>query len=217
MFNKYLSRAVSKDESRAFITYVYYDKEESSYVATDARLMLVEKTTDSYDSDVFLSPRTGIVEDVSLSFPDWEGVMPAKEDLVEIEQRTFKMLTKNYKPSKNNATVAIEGVPYDYNRTRTAVGFVGPDFKLFSVKVSSNLYLESSDGTRRAVLAPERCGLSEYSLSGEIDLNTLVFQIRKAQEFVAIALDGLGEIKGVFKSVAEAKKESPIVKVLPVL
>lgn len=76
MFNKILSKAVSSDKTRLCLTKVYYDKEVSAYVATDAHIMLIEKTTDSYDTDKFFSPLTGLEENCDFTFPQWQRAIP---------------------------------------------------------------------------------------------------------------------------------------------
>lgn len=70
MFNKILSKAVSKDNMRPAICNVYYDKDASKYIATNGNIMLIENTSDTYDQDKFLSPLTGLGVECSGTFPD---------------------------------------------------------------------------------------------------------------------------------------------------
>lgn len=82
MFNKNLSKAVSTEKTRLYLTKVYYDKEAASYVASNGHIILIEKTTDIYDTNKFLSPLTGLEEDCDFTFPEWQRIIPVDGDTI---------------------------------------------------------------------------------------------------------------------------------------
>lgn len=210
MFNKNLSKAVSIDRTRLYLTKVYYDKEASSYVATDARIILVEKTTDIYDTDKFLSPLTGLEEDCNFIFPQWQRVIPADGDT--ITSRTFNSYTRHVKSSyyaNKIAKIADDGF-VDMKYLSIILNFIGPDYILTWEGGNTAFKFTTLDGQKTACVMPiHNLVLSNYTENLEPLNGCKPLKAAKTRaKYVYIAYEESGEVRAVFNKESDAKKET---------
>lgn len=206
MFNKNLSKFVSKDISRAYLNYVFYNKETGEYIATDGHVMGIEKTPDTYDTNKFLSPLTGLPVDVDCIFPDYQKVIPDSGDIVT--DRVFKSYTRVEKSKfEANKIVQIGDAFVDFKLLKTVLDFIGSDFILTMNEPIAPLKFVSFDGLRTAVLMPLRIdNITDFTATE--DINTAVRTQSKAAKYVYIAFDGTGAVRGVFNKESDARKEA---------
>lgn len=208
MFNKNLSKFTNKDSSREYLNYVFYNKENGEYVATDGYVMGIEKTPDTYDTDKFLSPLTGLPVDVDCTFPDYWKVIPASGDVVT--ERVFKSYTR-VKKSKfaANKIVQIGNAFVDFKLLKTVLDFIGSDFVLSMNEPFKPLKFVSFDGLRTAVLMPITINtLTDFTASEDIDTAESIRTQSKAAKYVYIAFDSSGAVRGVFNKESNARKEA---------
>lgn len=206
MFNKNLSKAVSKDKARLYLNYVYYNKTAAEYVATNGFIMLIEKTADLYDTDKFLSPLRGLPVPDDYTFPDYQKVIPADGDIVT--DRVFKTYIRTEKSKHQaNKIVQIADMFVDFKYLSTALNFIGSDFILTVTEPKNPLKFVSFDGLRTAVIMPVvLADLSDYTAAEDID--TAVRTQSKAAKYVYIAFDASGAVRGVFNKESDARKEA---------
>ena len=210
MFNKNLSKAVSTDKTRLYLTKVFYDKEVSSYVATNGYIILVEKTTDIYDTDKFFSPLTGLEDDCDFTFPQWQRVIPADGDTITC--RSFKTFTRSVKSgyyANKIAKIADDGF-VDVKYLSIVLDFIGPDYILTWEGELHAFKFITPDGQKTACVMPI-CDpiLSDYTENLE-PLNgckPLKATITRAK-YVYIAYEESGEVRAVFNKESDARKET---------
>ena len=210
MFNKNLSKAVSSDKTRFYISKVFYDKEVSSYVATNGYIILVEKTTDIYDTDKFFSPLTGLEDDCDFTFPQWQRVIPVDGDTITC--RTFKTFTRTVKSkySANKiAKIADDGF-VDMKYLTIVLDFIGPDYILTWEGDRRAFKFITPDGRKTACVMPI-CDptLPDYTenlepLNGCKPLKATTTRAK----YVYIAYEESGEVRAVFNKESDARKET---------
>lgn len=208
MFNKNLSKAVSKNKTRQYLNYVYYNKTDGEYCATNGCFILIEKTADTYDTDKFLSPLTGLPVPDDYIYPDYQKVIPADGDIVT--DRVFKSYIRN-KKSKHHANkfVQIADIFVDFKYLSTALNFIGSDFILTVAGPIKPLKFVSSDGLRTAVIMPVvLVDLSDYTAAEDIDTASTKRGRSKGAKYVYIAFDVSGAVRGVFNKESDARKEA---------
>lgn len=218
MFNKNLSKAVSKDKIRPYLNYVYYNKETGEYVATDGHIMLIEKTADVYDTDKFLSPLTGLPVPDDYAYPNYQKVIPASGDIVT--NRVFKTYTRNEKSKHHaNEIVQIADMFFDFKYLYVALNFVGSDFILTVAGPIKPLKFVSFDSLRTAVIMPVvRVDLSDYTAAEDIETASTKCGRLKGAKYVYIAFDVFGAVRGVFNKESDARKEAGgLVKEFPLI
>lgn len=208
MFNKNLSKFVSNDISRAYLNYVFYNKATGEYVATDGHIMGIEKTPDTYDTNKFLSPLTGLPADTGLVFPDYQRIIPASGDIVT--ERVFKSYTRVERSKFNaNKIVQIGNVFVDFKLLKTVLDFIGSDFVLSMNEPITPLKFVSFDGLRTAVLMPLRIdNITDFTASEDIDTVKSIRTQSKAAKYVYIAFDADGAVRGVFNKKPDAHREA---------
>lgn len=208
MFNKNLSKFVSKDISREHLKYVFYNKETGEYVATDGHIMGIEKTPDTYDTDKFLSPLTGLPVDIDLVFPDYQKVIPESGDIVT--DRVFKSYTRVEKSKfKANKIVKIGSSYVDFKLLKTVLDFIGSDFVLSMNEPTAPLKFVSFDSLRTAVLMPLIIlTLTDFTASEDINTASSNRTRSKAAKYVYIAFDSSGSVRGVFNKESDARREA---------
>lgn len=210
MFNKNLSKAVSTDRTRLYLTKVYYDKEASSYVATDGYIILVEKTTDTYDTDKFFSPLTGLEDDCDFTFPQWQRVIPADGDTITC--RTFKIFTRTVKSgyyANKIAKIADDGF-VDMKYLSIVLDFIGPDYILTWEGDRRVFKFITPDGRKIACVMPiVDPTLSDYTENLEpVNGCKPLKAITARAKYVYIAYEESGEVRAVFNKESDAKKET---------
>lgn len=208
MFNKNLSKAVSKDKTRPYLNYVYYNKSAGEYVATNGFFILTEKTADTYDTDKFLSPLTGLPVPDDYTFPDYQKVIPADGDIVT--DRVFKTYIRNEKSKHHaNKIVQIADMFVDFKYLSVVLNFIGSDFILTVAGPIKPLKFVSSDGLRTAVIMPlNQVDLSDYAAAEDIDTASTKRGRSKGAKYVYIAFDESGAVRGVFNKESDARKEA---------
>lgn len=206
MFNKNLSKFIDKKATRDYLKYIFYNKATGEYVATDGYIMGIEKTPDTYDTDKFLSPLTGLPVDVDLVFPDYWKVIPASGDIVT--ERVFKSYTRVEKSKfEANKIVQIGNAFVDFKPLKTVLDFIGSDFVLSMNEATAPLKFVSFDGLRTAVLMPIKIDtLTDFTVSEDIDTASPTHS--KAAKYVYIAFDSSGAVRGVFNKESNAHKEA---------
>ena len=210
MFNKNLSKAVSSDKTRFYISKVFYDKEVSSYVATNGYIILVEKTTDIYDTDKFFSPLTGLEDDCDFTFPQWQRVIPADGDTITC--RTFKTYTRRIRSgyyANKIAKIADDGF-VDMKYLTIVLDFIGPDYILTWEGDRRAFKFITPDGRKTACVMPI-CDpiLPDYTenlepLNGCKPLKATTTRAK----YVYIAYEESGEVRAVFNKESDARKET---------
>ena len=210
MFNKILSKAVSSDKTRLCLTKVYYDKEVSAYVATDAHIILVEKTTDTYDTNKFFSPLTGLEEDCDFIFPQWQRVIPADGDTITC--RSFKTFTRSVKSgcyANKIAKIADKGF-LDMKYLSIVLDFIGPDYILTWEGDKTAFKFTTLDGRKIACVMPI-CNVQMLDYIEDLEpLNGCkpLKAITARAKYVYIAYEESGEVRAVFNKESDAKKET---------
>lgn len=210
MFNKNLSKAVSTDKTRLYLTKVFYDKEVSSYVATNGHIILVEKTTDIYDTDKFFSPLTGLEDDCDFTFPQWQRVIPADGDTITC--RSFKTFTRSVKSgyyANKIAKITDDGF-VDMKYLSIVLDFIGPDYILTWEGDRRAFKFITPDGRKTACVMPIcNVEMSDYTenlepLNGCKPLKATTTRAK----YVYIAYEESGEVRAVFNKESDAKKET---------
>lgn len=210
MFNKNLSKAVSTDKTRLYLSKVYYDKKASSYVATDARIILVEKTTDSYDTDKFFSPLTGLEDNCDFTFPEWQRAIPADGDTITC--RTFKTFTRTVKCgyyANKIAQITNDGF-VNVKYLSIVLDFIGPDYILTWEGELHAFKFITPDGQKIACVMPI-CNpiLSDYTENLEPVNGCKPLKATTARaKYVYIAYEDSGEARAVFNKESDARKET---------
>ena len=225
MFNRILSKAVNCNLPQQYLHYVYFDKEYSSYVASDSHMMLIEKTQDTYPDNTFLSPRTGLVEDVDLTFPEWYRIVPEDED-VKISKTEFQVHAIN-KKDKNKASKIVQIMENGWLNAQyllIAIEFVGSDFKLTKDSDPRTPYkFVSKDGLRTALVMGLAFKDKEvetlYSRTYDYinSANIIKSSAAKRTQYVYLAYDKEGKVLGVFKNKIHAMQEGSTIKEFPIL
>lgn len=210
MFNKNLSKAVSTDRTRFYLSKVYYDKEASSYVATNARIILVEKTTDIYDTNKFFSPLTGLEENCDFTFPEWQRVIPVDGDTITC--RTFKTFTRTVKSgyyANKIAQITDEGF-VDMKYLSIILDFIGPDYILTWEGGNTAFKFTTLDGQKTACIMPiHNPVLSDYTENLEPVNGCKPLKATTARaKYVYIAYEESGEVRAVFNKESDARKET---------
>lgn len=208
MFNKNLSKAVNKNELRPHLNYVYYNKTAGEYVATNGFIMLIEKTADTYDTDKFLSPLTGLPVPDDYTFPDYQKIIPASGDI--ITNRVFKTYIRT-KKSKDHANkiIQIADMFFDFKYLSVVFNFIGSDFILTVAGSIEPLKFVSFDGLRTAVIMPiVLSDLSDYTTAEDIDTASTKRGRTKGAKYIYIAFDVSGAVRGVFNKESDACKEA---------
>lgn len=210
MFNKILSKAVSTDKTRLYLTKVFYDKEASAYIATDAHIMLIEKTTDTYNTDKFFSPLTGLEENCDFTFPQWQRVIPVDGDT--ITARTFKTFTRTVKSkyhANKIAKIAVDGF-VDMKYLSIVLDFIGPDYILTWEGGRKAFKFTTFDGQKTACVMPiYDPKMSDYvedlePLNGCKPLKATTARAK----YIYIAYEESGEVRAVFNKESDARKET---------
>ena len=208
MFNKKLSKFIDKKVVKESLKYVFYNKESGEYVATDGHVMGIEKTQDTYETDKFLSPLTGLPVDAVCTFPNYQKVISESGDIVD--ERVFKTYTRIEKSKwLANKIVQIRDAFVDFNFLKTALDFIGTSFVLTMNEPNAPIKFVSLGGLRTAVLMPLRMDeLSNYTATEDIDSCESVRTQSKAAKYVYVAFDSSGAVRGVFNKKSDAVKES---------
>lgn len=208
MFNKNLSKAVSKDRIHLAFQNVFYNKTSAEYVATDTHILLIEKTADIYDTDKFLSPLTGLPVPDDYTFPNYQNVIPADGDIVT--DRVFKTYIRTEKSKHHaNKIVQIADMFFDFKYLSVALNFIGSDFILTVTEPKNPLKIVSFDGLRTAVIMPVvRVDLSDYTAAEDIETASTKCGRSKGAKYVYIAFDVSGAVRGVFNKESDARKEA---------
>lgn len=208
MFNKNLSKAVSKDKTRPYLSYIFYNKTDGEHVATNGFFMLIEQTADLYDTDKFLSPLTGLPVPYDYTYPDYRSAIPARGDIVT--DRVFKIYIRTEKSKhQSNKIVQIADMFFDFKYLSVALNFIGSDFILKVAGPTNPLKIVSSDGLRMAVIMPVvRVDLSDYTAAEDIDTASTKFGQSKGAKYVYIAFDASGAVRGVFNKESDGRKEA---------
>lgn len=210
MFNKNLSKAVSTEKTRLYLTKVYYDKEASSYVATDAHIILVEKTIDIYNTNKFFSPLTGLEDDCDFTFPQWQRIIPTDGDTITC--RTFKTFTRTvkFKYHANKIAQITEDGFIDMKYLSIILDFIGPDYVLTWEGGNTAFKFITTDGRKIACVMPlHNVEISDYTenLEPVNGCKPLKATFTRAK-YVYIAYEESGEVRGVFNKESDAKKET---------
>lgn len=210
MFNKNLSKAVSTDKTLLYLSKVYYDKEASSYVATNGHIILVEKTTDTYDTDKFFSPLTGLEENCDFTFPQWQRVIPADRDTITC--RSFKTFTRTVKSGYyvNKIAQITDGGFVDMKYLSIVLDFIGPDYILTWEGDKTAFKFTTPDGRKTACVMPVHVkDLSDYTENLEpINGCKPLKATTTRAKYVYIAYEESGEVRAVFNKESDAKKET---------
>lgn len=211
MFNINLSKFIDKKATREYLKYVFYNKETGEYVATDGHVMGIEKTPDTYDTDKFLLPLTGLPADYDGAYPDYRKVIPASGDIVT--DRVFKSYTRVKKSKfEINKIVQIGDAFVDFKLLKTVLDFIGSDFILTMnepITPTAPLKFVSFDGLQTAVLMPlNKFELTDYTASEDINTAANIRTRSKAAKYVYIAFDAAGAVRGVFNKESDARKEA---------
>lgn len=210
MFNKNLSKAVSTEKTRLYLTKVYYDKEAASYVASNGHIILIEKTTDIYDTNKFLSPLTGLEEDCDFTFPEWQRIIPVDGDT--ITARTFKTFTQAVKSKyrANKIAQITDGGFVDVKYLSIVLDFIGPDYILTWEGVSRPFKFATLDGQKTACVMPiHDPEMSDYVEDLEpLDGCKPLKATTARAKYVYIAYEESGEVRAVFNKESDAKKET---------
>lgn len=208
MFNKILSKAVSKDNMHPAICNVYYDKNASKYIAINGHIMLIESTSDTYDQDKFLSPLTGLGVECSCTFPDWSMIVPEDSDL--INERKFLIYTRTEKSKQQaNKIAQIGELHVNYDLLKIVLDFIGSDFILTNKDPRKPLKFRSLDGLRIALLMPiYQPNLKKFVKNQEL-LDACQPCAKQAKvKYVYIAYDESGAVRGIFSKITDARKEA---------
>ncbi len=71
----FVASAVSKDDARLVLNYIFNDAEAQQTVATDGRRVHIE-TGAAYDEDCFICPKTGKRFETEMNYPNYKIVIP---------------------------------------------------------------------------------------------------------------------------------------------
>lgn len=127
MFNKEMRNVVSKKDYANFaFQAVFYNEERSEYVATDARVMLIEHTDDVFESDSYFDPITGDVLDWSFVYPDYTHLVP--ETLDYFEPLDMSQGYKVYRPKgKGDVLISFNDNLFKKKQLETVLRFFGEE------------------------------------------------------------------------------------------